>query len=152
MTIAVLLILLALWLAVLAPPAIRFFTGEARRADSVDNFNEALSVLGRTNGRRGSRENVPESGRNAMTPAQRRRRDVLLGLLGAFAGSLALALVMGGPLLWGIQVVVDALVVGYVLLLVRFRQQTAERQTKVRYLPDRSPDDELALRRVMSGR
>jgi hypothetical protein len=149
-TIAVLVILALLWLAVLAPPAVRFATGERRRADSVEHFNETLSVLGRTNGRRTAHD---AAGDRSMTPAQRRRRDVLMGLVGAVTGSLLLALGAGGVFLWALHVVADALLVGYLALLVWFRQLARDRRATLRYLPARETgDDDPLVGRALSSR
>lgn len=150
MTIAVLLILLVLWVAVLAPPVVRYLSGERRSVDSVGSFNETLSVLQRTHGSRSARSRSHDA--RGMSPAQSRRRDVLLGLIGAVVGSFALAVLFGGVFLWGLQLLADALLAGYVLLLVQFKQRTIEREAKVRYLPERTdPVRELAaLRRTAS--
>jgi len=146
-TIAVLLILLVLWVVVLAPPVVRYLSGERRSVDSVGSFNETLSVLGRTHG---TREEV--RGPRQVTPAQRRRREILFGLIGAVVGSFALAVVLGGVFLWGLQLLVDVLLGAYVVLLVQFKQRSLERESKVRYLPARrDPVRELAaLRRTAS--
>ncbi|MEM7094023.1 MAG: hypothetical protein AAF567_13540 [Actinomycetota bacterium] len=62
--------------------------------------------------------------------ARERRRQVLLGLTGAAFVSLLLALAMRGGWI-ALHVAIDAALVGYVLLLVRFRQMAAERRNKV---------------------
>lgn len=151
LTIAVLLILLLLWLAVLAPPLVRYLSGERQSVDSVGTFNQTLSVLGRTNGHAESRGRDGSALVRSATDAQRRRRDVLLALVGAVAGSLGLAMFAGGPLLWGLQVLADALLAAYLVLLLQFKHRTLERETKVHYLPARpSPTREPALRRTAS--
>lgn len=75
--------------------------------------------------------------RRAM--AYRRRRQVLSTLVMAAAGSLAPALVLGGP--WvGVEAVASTLLVAYLGLLIRRGRREAERAQKVRYLtPIRAP-------------
>jgi hypothetical protein len=75
--------------------------------------------------------------RRAM--AYRRRRQVLSTLVVASAGSLAPALVLGGP--WvAAEAVASTLLVAYLGLLVRRGRREAERAQKVRYLtPIRAP-------------
>jgi hypothetical protein len=52
-----------------------------------------------------------------MTPAQKRRRDVLVILIGATVISLGLA-VLVNPMLWAVQGVADVLLAVYLFLLV----------------------------------
>jgi hypothetical protein len=75
--------------------------------------------------------------RRAM--AYRRRRQVLSTLVVASAGSLAPALVLGGP--WvATEAVASTLLVAYLGLLVRRGRREVERAQKVRYLtPIRAP-------------
>lgn len=73
--------------------------------------------------------------------ARERRRHVLLALTGAAFVTLLLALTLGG--VWvAAHVGIDAVLVGYVVLLVRFRQLASERRTKVE--PIRPPVNEVA--------
>ena len=73
--------------------------------------------------------------------ARERRRQVLLALTGAAFVTLLLALTLGG--LWvAAHVAIDAALVAYVVLLVRFRQLAAERRTKIE--PIRPPVNEVA--------
>ena len=67
--------------------------------------------------------------------AQKRRRDVFFGLLAGTVGFLALALLPGMSILWSVQVLFDVLVCAYVAILVRLRNQAAEREMKLRYMP-----------------
>jgi len=142
----VLLILASIWVAVLLPPYLKN-RSENRPADSISSFQRQLSVLER----RSTTVNVagPVSAvRMTRSEARKRRRDVLFTLLGAASITLAMALFMGGPV-WGLQLLCDALVGGYVFLLIQTQQREAERVTKVRYLPGRTgaPEPALLLRR-----
>jgi len=146
-TILVLFILAIIWLAVLLPPYLQN-RSEKRPADSISSFQRQLSVLER----RSTSVNVTGPVRPVgmtRTEARKRRRDVLFTLLGAASITLAMALFMGGPV-WGLQILCDALVAGYVFLLVQTQQREAERVTKVRYLPGGrtgAPEPALLLRR-----
>lgn len=78
---------------------------------------------------------------STTSAARERRRHVLLALTGAAFVTLLLALTLGGA--WvATHVAIDAALVGYVVLLVRFRQLAAERRTKVE--PIRPPVNEVA--------
>lgn len=162
----VLLFLAVIWAAVLVPPMLRA-RAEGRPADSIGTFRHQLSVLQRTapgmvapaNTLRSPmtpyrtiapglaiRSVSPESARRART--LKRRRDILFGLLGAMGGSLVLGLVPSLRVLWGLHVVLDALFVGYVVLLVRMRNIAAEREMKLRFIPSApAPEPALLLRR-----
>ncbi len=165
----VLFILAVIWAAVLLPPYLHN-RSESRPADSISSFQHQLSVLERRAGTANSGA-APSSGRSpvaaatsAVHPARgpmvtsvrmsratarRRRRDVLFTLLAAAVLTFPLAVIMGGPV-WGLQMVCDLMLVGYVVLLVQSQQRSAERETKVSYLPGRqtrAPEPALALRR-----
>ena len=80
--------------------------------------------------------------------ARKRRRDVLFTLLAAAVLTFPLAVIMGGPV-WGLQLLCDLMLIGFVVLLVQ-SQQRMDRETKVSYLPGRqarAPEPALALRR-----
>jgi hypothetical protein len=57
-----------------------------------------------------------------MSPAQKRRRDVLMILVGAVIVTLGLA-VLVNPMLWIAQVLADVLLVVYLSLLVTLKQR-----------------------------
>jgi len=65
----------------------------------------------------------------------RRRRDVLMALLAAAVATLALGLLFSIGVMLVVHVVADILLVAYVALLVRQRNVAAERDMKVRFLP-----------------
>jgi hypothetical protein len=168
LTIVVLLILAVVWAAVLVPPWLRN-RADARPADSISAFRHRLSVLERT-GPIGARRipmisSRPEvrgfvpmaargpAGRTAMAtvPArartQRRRRDIFVGMLAAMGTSLVLGFIPALRILWVVHVLVDMMFVTYVALLVHMRNQAAERDMKVRFLPGRSPEPATLLLR-----
>ena len=160
MAILVLVILAVLWAVVLVPPLLRS-RSEARRSDSVGDFSYRLGVLSKTGGHmRMAPRSSPEdpSGSRAaiggatggMTRAQRRRRDVLLVLTFVAVLSVGLAAGTGSTMIWAVQLLADALLVVYVLAIVRMRSLSTDRRAKVAYLPNRARP-ELMLRRTGSS-
>lgn len=186
MTITVLLILAVLWAAVLVPPVLRS-RSEGRRGETIGPLNYRLgsgsSPSGRTlssmfnrpapgpggfrpatfparaAGRAGAPAAVPTRPTGDMTPAQKRRRDVLFLLLAGAGITLAVAVFTGMLAVWLLHLLVDALLGGYVCLLVQLKRRGAvgvrsalpapiplERPRQARHLAHRSP--ELALRRT----
>jgi hypothetical protein len=161
LTIVVLLILAGIWAAVLVP-WVRSRV-EPGPADSIGDFRRQLVVLQRTGpvsvapanrlrvppynpgvptpytGYAGAHALVrrsamsPEAARRART--LKRRRDVLFTLIGGMAATLVLGFVPSLRLLWALHVVLDLAFAGYVTLLVRMRNMAAEREIKLRFLP-----------------
>jgi hypothetical protein len=124
--------------------------------NSISSFNKHLSVLERTSPGRGAaptRIAGPAPQRSAVslarpafapTPyrrsgtmsrhqARERRKNVLMGLAGAVMVTLVLAIGLGRSFLY-LNLLADALLAGYVVLLVQLRRLAEERQHKVRYL------------------
>lgn len=153
-TIVVLVLLAAAWTWYL----VTWFRGrtEHRNVNSISSFSKHLSVLERTTpgvgadpGTRRSITSTPVVGATALAPvgapapvavpmtisdAQRRRRNVLVALLVAAGATFLAAVVVGGAALWTVQLLIDALLVGYVVLLARSRALAVERAEKVHYL------------------
>ena len=157
----VLFILAVIWAAVLLPPYLQN-RSESRPADSISSFQRQLSVLEKRavvvnpafqrsipSGREFSSNNAAAL-RLSRSEAKKRRRDVLFTLLGAAGLTFVMALRLGGPV-WGLHLVCDLLLAGYVVLLVQLQQRALERDTKVRYLPNRSARAEPALLLRRSG-
>ena len=169
----VILILAVIWAAVLVPPALQN-RRENRPGDSIASFRNQLHVLERTTpgyqARPVARRAAACPTRDGMRPvapvplaarpnraqaayrrseARRRRRDIFVTLLAAAVLTFGAAVVMGGPV-WGLHLVIDVLFVGYIGMLIKLQQETAEREMKVRYLPEprRAPRvDPRVLRR-----
>jgi hypothetical protein len=76
----------------------------------------------------------------------RRRRDVLTALVVAVLATLVLGLIPAFRLLLMVHVVADVLLVAYVALLVHQRNAAAERDMKVRFLPQAHRLDPALLR------
>ena len=152
MSLVVLLILAAVWGVFLIPQVLRA-RADRGPADSIGSFRNQLSMIERSlpegtarmphfNARRaqasmpaalGYQQSVAGYRPPSRSELQRRRRDVLLGLLAAVVATLALGLLFR-PFL-ALNLVVDVALAGYVTLLVRARTIAAEREMKVRYLP-----------------
>lgn len=163
----VLIVLAAVWAAFLLPPILRA-RSEHRPSGSISDFRRQLHVLSKTSPsgqlapapyaarvvpiRQGP--GAPPSaplrlGRNRSTV--KRRRDIFVGLLAVMAGTLVLGFVPQLRMLWAMHVVVDVLFAAYVASLVYLRNQAAEREMKVRFLPaSASPEPALLLRRSVN--
>jgi membrane protein implicated in regulation of membrane protease activity len=156
----VLFILAVIWAAVLLPPYLQN-RSESRPADSISSFQRQLSVLERravvvnpslqrSASVRSLHSEVTPAMRLSRNEAKKRRRDVLFTLAGAAGVTFVMALMLGGPV-WGLQLMCDVLLAGYVVLLAQVQQRATERDTKVRYLPNRSVRAEPALLLRRSG-
>ncbi|MFZ4584797.1 MAG: hypothetical protein ACOYNI_06160 [Acidimicrobiia bacterium] len=171
MAIPVLLILAALWAAVLVPPLVR-----ARAERGLGGLPRGLGGLGSA---RPTALTRPLAGpvrpigaahpyavgfarAKAMTPVQRRRRDVLVALAGAAGFFSLVALVMQSVLTMLLALVCVGALIAYCAALVQLKQQriaaraeqaaNLERAVKVRYLPTRRSTVPAAmLRRTASS-
>jgi hypothetical protein len=84
----------------------------------------------------------------ARSRTMRRRRDVLTALVVAVVATLGLGLVPAFRILLMAHVVADILLVAYVALLVHQRNVAAERDMKVRFLPQAGHRFDPALLRA----
>ncbi len=89
---------------------------------------------------------VPSASSAARSRTIRRRRDVLSALLVASVATLALGLLFSMGIMLVAHVVADVLLVAYVALLVHQRNVAAERDMKVRFLPQPHRLDPALLR------
>jgi len=184
LTITVLLILAVLWAAVLVPPALRS-RSEGRRGETIGPLNYRLGSGGPGSGRTlssmfnrpaagpggfrpaafppptagAARAGAPTQPSGEMTAAQKRRRDVLVGLLAAAGLTFVLAAFTGIIAVWLLHLLADALLGGYVYLLLQLKQRGSvgtraslpppiplERPRQARHIAHRAP--ELALQRT----
>lgn len=158
MTIAVILILGILWVAVLVPPIMRA-RGQQGHGHGISDFTHRLASVGRTLGHRDRRSHAasstprplyvptgpaaaygPSGIGGGMSAQQKRRRDVLVALGGAAGVTLLLALFTRSTMFIVLFVLAAAALGGYVYLLLQYKQRAQERSNKVRYLgarPDR---------------
>ncbi|MET0420433.1 MAG: hypothetical protein ABW073_01890 [Acidimicrobiia bacterium] len=136
MTLLIIGILAVAWIAFLAPTILKARNNQGR-SDSVGDFKHRLRALGGTHGdhhrppRAVHTRSQPAlfgpvtAGPGAMSPAQKRRRDVLLILAGAVALTLIAAVVTRSPLFILLQLLADAALVGYVYLLLQYKQRAS---------------------------
>jgi hypothetical protein len=156
-TFLVLLVLAIVWAIVLLPPVLRA-RAEGRPADSIVHFRTQLTTLQKTGPRRGHQGGaLPATSAAAAMQAraiarssgpsrvQKRRRDILVGLMAAMGISLVLGAIPALRILLLVHVLADVLFVGYVALLVRMRNVVAEREMKLSFLPGPAPQVEPAL-------
>jgi hypothetical protein len=151
----VLVILAAIWAAVLLPPFLQS-RSENRPADSISTFRNQLHVLERRSTGTSVGSGRPASVRPTGSPmggfatnpyarpvdrarlarldARKRRRDILVTLMAAAGLTFVVSLLM--PKVFLFHLFIDALLVAYVALLVRQRKLAEERSMKVRYLGD----------------
>ena len=154
MTIAVILILGILWVAVLVPPIMRARGQQGHGGSGIGDFTQRLASVGRTLGHRDRRSHVASTPRplyvptgpaanygasggmvaGGMSAQQKRRRDVLLVLGGAAGFTLLLALFTRSKMFIVLFLLAAAALGGYVYLLLQYKQRARERTTKVRYL------------------
>lgn len=145
----VLVVLAAIWAAVLLPPYL-----QKRRAfhphASIGDFRNQLAVLQRTGDPYAPAPlRTPVGRAMSRTDAQRRRRDVLMTLSAAAVLTLLLAFVAGGAV-WLLHLSVDAALLGYVAMLMQVQQQRqVASRGNVRYLatPRRPSATQQALLR-----
>jgi len=89
---------------------------------------------------------VPSATSAARSRTIRRRRDVLSALLVASVATLTLGLLFSMGIMLVVHVVADVLLIAYVALLVHQRNAAAERDMKVRFLPQPHRLDPALLR------
>lgn len=153
MAVLVILILGILWAAVLLPPILRArgnsgmpggvgdFMGRLRdglgRHQSNDPSLPRMQPLmgpvtpyGRPDDPMGPVGTPMGPVAGTMTPQQRRRRDILVGLLAVAGLSLLMAMVGGKMILWVLNLGADALLGGYVYLLLQFKARAAGQQPR----------------------
>jgi len=166
--IPIILILAVLWAAFFAWPFVqRRLSGRSR--NSIGDFSRRVSALGnlrRAPRGRGLRA-IPApraaafkvagppvaAGLPMSSVAQKRRRDALGLFCVAALASLLLAFVVGGTVLWLIQIVADALLVGFLAALALIARRSRTRRASVHYLPQPAPahSSALVLRRTASS-
>jgi hypothetical protein len=159
-SLVVLLILAVVWGVFLVPQVLRA-RADRGPADSIGSFRNQLSMIERSlpDGTARARRQAPPAfqapaypyavpaygaavaagpvvagyGAPTRSELQRRRQNVLLGLLAAVIVTLALGLLFKPA--FALNIVADLALAAYVALLVRARSIAAEREMKVRYLP-----------------
>ena len=98
----------------------------------------------------GVRAMAPVAASAARSRTLRRRRDVFTALVAAAAVTLVLGLLPPLRVLLLVHLAVDVLLGAYVALLIRQRSLAAERELKVRFLPESRPMEPALLRRSVN--
>lgn len=137
MTIPLLIILGALWAAVLVPPLLR--ARSERNSGAIGDYAHTLGVL-KTSNRKvtsmprtaaglvdGSMHNQSFS-KEAMK--KKRRRDVFTGLLASAGVTFLLAVFVGSPIIWTIHILCDLALGAYVFLLLQMKEQEQLRRNQ----------------------
>jgi hypothetical protein len=144
--ILVILVLLGLWAAVLIPPIMRSraaagsapggigdFVGRLRVGLGQGHREPALAplqpIMGPVGGPGPSMGPIRAPG--GMSATQRRRRDVLVVLLAAVGLTFLMAVMASSVIFWGLQLLTDALLAGYVLLLLKHKAKRQARRPNV---------------------
>jgi hypothetical protein len=160
--ILVILVLGALWAAVLLPPILRARNESGGPSGGIGDFMARLRtglgtgrgrdrdlpaltpIMGPVNGAplgpmgAGGAPLGPVHVPGAMSATQRRRRDVLVGLLAAAALTFLMALFSGSIIFWVLHLLADALVGAYVYLLRQYKART-RRERRPAPLPMQAP-------------
>ena len=144
MAILVILILLALWAAVLLPPILRSRAASGSAPGGIGDFVGRLRaglghgprhdstlpplqpIMGPVGGPGPSMGPVRTPG--GMSPAQRRRRDVLVVLLAVVGLTFLMALMSRSVAFWMLQLIADAALGGYVYLLLQHKAKRQQRR------------------------
>lgn len=154
MAIVVILVLGILWAAVLLPPILRARAeggGSAVSGGIGELMSMFTSAFGRGRGSGGDQDLPamqplmgpvgPVSSMGAMrtsggmSPAQKRRRDVLIGLLVAVGITLVMALFSGGNIMFLVlNLLADACLGVYVFLLLQMKSRQPARRPQARPL------------------
>lgn len=139
--IALVLGLVVAWGFVLLPPLLRFFSGFGHRASSYEKFNGSMSRVGCGNPSIGMRapaamnsSDRPDPGRVCSPATKKRRRDILVGLIGTSVVTFLAALALGGKA-WLLFLATAVLLGGYVYLLWSANQARLAARNNVTYLP-----------------
>jgi len=147
--ILVILVLAALWAAVLLPPILRSrnesgmpggigdFVGKLRSGlghghGSDANLPALQPIMGPIGGPAPSMPGAPvgpvrPSAPGRMSPAQRRRRDILIGLGVAAGVTFLMAMFAASPIFWVLHLAADGLLGGYIYLLLQFKARNQAR-------------------------
>lgn len=154
MAILVILVLVILWGAVLLPPILRSraesgapsgigdFVGKLRTGLGHSHSPDAglpplQPIMGPVGGPDPSM--TPRRAPGAMSPVQRRRRDVLVGLLAAVGVTFLMAFMAGSMVFWGLWVVALLALGGYVYMLLQLKAKSQQRRYQSRPAPTPIP-------------
>jgi hypothetical protein len=146
--ILVIVVLLGLWAAVLIPPILRSRAASGAAPGGIGDFVDRLRTgLGQGHNKQGPGMPAlqpilgpvggpgpsmgPVRAPGGMTPAQRRRRDVLVVLLGAVGLTFLMAIMASSVVFWALQLLTDVLLGLYVYLLLQHKAKVQARRATV---------------------
>ncbi|MSZ89555.1 MAG: hypothetical protein F2585_09450 [Actinobacteria bacterium] len=143
MTFVVLFILAVVWAVYL----VSWFRSRTVHTggNSISTFSNHLSILERTapGANPSTYRNQVVSRTPKLSSQKKRRRDILVGLLGA-TGATFLGTIAIGGMVTNLFLLCLVLTASYVGLLATAQKQALERRTKVRYLDEAAPVAEWA--------
>lgn len=135
MTIPVLIILGALWAAVLVPPLLR--ARSDRHSGAVGDYTNTLGVL-RNSNRAVTARMRPAAGlvdgamhsqtMSRTSAIKKRRRDVFTAMLVSAGMTFLLAAFLGNTVLWVIHIICDLVLGAYIYLLIQIKEQQEMRR------------------------
>jgi hypothetical protein len=148
LAILVILVLVILWGAVLLPPILRSraesgapsgigdFVGRLRMGLGHSRSHDAglqplQPIMGPVGGPSPSMARAPGAP-GAMSPVQKRRRDVLIALLAAVVVTFLLAFLGKSMIFWGLWVISGLALGGYVFMLLQLKQKSQQRHFQSR--------------------
>ncbi|HEY6318700.1 MAG TPA: hypothetical protein VI462_12550 [Acidimicrobiia bacterium] len=152
MAVIVILVLCILWAVVLIPPILRskadsgnrqvsggmgqvlsIFSSAAARVRGHDRDGAGVDALvGPTGPTNGMGYGAPARTGGGMSTAQRRRRDILIGLLCAVGITLIMAAFSNGSVVFfGLNIVCDVALGAYIYLLLQMKSRQQSRRTTV---------------------
>lgn len=144
MTIPVLIILGALWAAVLVPPLLR--ARSERKTGAIGDYAHTLGALKTSNrtltGLSRSTAGLVDGSMHARRLSKseairKRRKDVLLGMLVSSVVTFLLAILLSNSMLWIVHFLCDIALGAYVYLLIQLKeQQRSRREQNTRSLND----------------
>jgi hypothetical protein len=146
--ILVILVLVILWGAVLLPPILRSRADSGAPSGIADFVGKLRLGLGHSHGHDaglpplqpimgpvGGREPAPGGPMRTpggMSPVQKRRRDVLIGLLTAVGITFVIAFMAGSMIFWGLWILSALALGGYVFMLLQLKAKTQQRRYAAR--------------------
>lgn len=159
MAILVILVLVVLWAAVLLPPILRSRAESGAPSGIGDFVHKLRSGLGHVGHGRGhdaglpplqpimgpvggpgpSVAGAPMRAPGGMSPMQKRRRDILIGLLAAVGLTFVMAFMAGSVIFWALWVLSCLALGGYVFMLLQLKAKAQQRRYAARPAPTPVP-------------
>ena len=145
MTIPVLIILGALWAAVLVPPLLRAHSDS--KSTSIGELSNKLGVLNKNRSNMKLKTStysslVPNQAQvqslNKSSASAKRRKEILLALSIAAVVTLLLAFLTSVAALWVLNIILDIALGSYIYLLLKLEEMRKSRQSASLKLSDKN--------------